>query len=189
MATRFPAPRRIDLLVLHCSATPDGRWVWPADVDRWHGDRGFRRQDEARRAYNPDFASLGYHWLILPNGGRPSGRHPLEVGAHARARGANHRSLGLCLIGTERYTAAAWDALADQVAFLCDKFKIPRRFAQASNGFTGVCGHRDLSPDLDGDGVVEPHEFLKTCPGFPVADWLAGGLEPLAGHLLEATPA
>lgn len=37
-------------------------------------------------------------------------------------------------------------------------------------------GHRDLSPDIDGDGVVERHEWLKTCPGFDVAAWLASGM-------------
>ena len=36
-----------------------------------------------------------------------------------------------------------------------------------------VVGHRDLSPDLDGDGVVEPEEWVKLCPCFEVAsaDW------------------
>lgn len=165
-------PRRIDLIVIHCSATPNGRWVAPADVDAWHRERGFRRTAEARRNYNPDLAALGYHWLILPNGARPSGRHPFETGAHARDQRANHRGLGLCLIGTDRFSRPAWDALADQVQFLCDKFKVSRRFAHARNGYTGVCGHRDLGA-------------RKTCPGFSVADWLAGGLEPLADHILE----
>ena len=34
---------------------------------------------------------------------------------------------------------------------------------------TRVCGHRDLSPDIDGDGVVEPQEWVKQCPCFDVA--------------------
>jgi N-acetyl-anhydromuramyl-L-alanine amidase AmpD len=29
-----------------------------------------------------------------------------------------------------------------------------------------IVGHRDLSPDLDKDGVVEPHEWVKLCPCF-----------------------
>ena len=32
-----------------------------------------------------------------------------------------------------------------------------------------IVGHRDLSPDLDGDGVVEPEEWVKQCPCFDVA--------------------
>jgi N-acetyl-anhydromuramyl-L-alanine amidase AmpD len=35
-----------------------------------------------------------------------------------------------------------------------------------------VVGHRDLSPDLDGDGIIEEHEWLKDCPCFVVKDWL-----------------
>jgi N-acetyl-anhydromuramyl-L-alanine amidase AmpD len=31
-----------------------------------------------------------------------------------------------------------------------------------------VLGHRDLSPDKDGDGVVEKHEWVKACPCFDV---------------------
>jgi N-acetylmuramoyl-L-alanine amidase len=33
---------------------------------------------------------------------------------------------------------------------------------------TQVVGHRDLSPDLDGDGMVEPEEWTKACPCFDV---------------------
>lgn len=33
-----------------------------------------------------------------------------------------------------------------------------------------VCGHRDLSPDLNGDGVIEPEEWIKVCPCFEVKD-------------------
>jgi N-acetyl-anhydromuramyl-L-alanine amidase AmpD len=41
-----------------------------------------------------------------------------------------------------------------------------------------VVGHRDLSPDLDGDGQVEPHEWIKLCPAFEVRDWLANFMQP-----------
>jgi len=29
-----------------------------------------------------------------------------------------------------------------------------------------VCGHRDMSPDSDGDGIIEQHEWFKQCPCF-----------------------
>ena len=32
-----------------------------------------------------------------------------------------------------------------------------------------VCGHRDLSPDLNGNGEIEPEEWIKQCPCFEVA--------------------
>ena len=29
-----------------------------------------------------------------------------------------------------------------------------------------VVGHRDLSPDLNNDGIINPNEWTKYCPGF-----------------------
>jgi N-acetylmuramoyl-L-alanine amidase len=40
-----------------------------------------------------------------------------------------------------------------------------------------VVGHRDLSPDLDKDGLVEPHEWMKQCPCFDAV--------PEYAHLLK----
>ncbi|MBP0439454.1 peptidoglycan-binding domain-containing protein [Tianweitania sediminis] len=33
------------------------------------------------------------------------------------------------------------------------------------------CGHRDLSPDRNGNGIIEPFEHLKACPVFDVIPW------------------
>lgn len=35
-----------------------------------------------------------------------------------------------------------------------------------------IIGHRDLSPDLNGNGIIEPFEFMKACPSFEVSEWL-----------------
>lgn len=183
------ATRRIDLLVIHCSATPNGRWTSTLDIDHWHRQRGFQRKAAARSQYSPALTSIGYHWVIYPNGARATGRHPDEAGAHAR--GVNERSLGVCLIGTDRYSEAQWEAVADQVRFLALKFDIPLRFADTARFgevARGICGHRDLSPDLNRNGVVEPAEWLKTCPGFSVRDWLASGMQAPAGHVLLEVP-
>ena len=34
-----------------------------------------------------------------------------------------------------------------------------------------VCGHRDLSPDLNGNGEIEPEEWIKACPCFEVKEF------------------
>ena len=35
-----------------------------------------------------------------------------------------------------------------------------------------ICGHRDLSPDLNGNGEIEPEEWIKACPCFNAeTDW------------------
>ena len=42
-----------------------------------------------------------------------------------------------------------------------------------------VLGHRDTSPDLNGDGVIEPYEYVKACPCFDVREFLRSGRELL----------
>jgi N-acetyl-anhydromuramyl-L-alanine amidase AmpD len=42
-----------------------------------------------------------------------------------------------------------------------------------------VLGHRDLSPDRDHDGVVEPFEWVKVCPCFDAAPEYGALLGPV----------
>lgn len=169
--------RDVNLIVIHCSASEDGKplahgsanhlpVVTAAEViDGWHQARGFHRGDEARELLNPHLKSIGYHFVIDTGGSIESGRHLDEVGAHVL--GHNARSVGICMVGKDRFTAAQWSALKSLVTFMRGKYPT-----------ADVCGHRDLSPDVNGDGIIEPWEWLKTCPGFSVATWLARGREP-----------
>jgi hypothetical protein len=43
-----------------------------------------------------------------------------------------------------------------------------------------ICGHRDLSPDRNGNGVIEPGEWIKACPCFDVIPWAASKGLPVA---------
>lgn len=47
-----------------------------------------------------------------------------------------------------------------------------------------VLGHRDTSPDLNGDGVIEPYEYVKACPCFDVREFMKSGRELLFVLLL-----
>lgn len=120
--------------------------------------------------------------MIYPRGTVVTGRHVDETGAHAL--GFNRRSIGICLIGTDAFTAEQWDSLAHLVTAEIARCTfnpgpgdrrggISRSSALviAEKNDIQVVGHRDL-PDVH-----------KTCPGFAVADWLAGGMAPLAGHI------
>lgn len=175
--------RAITTLVIHCSATPNGRTLFsgiagqpnfstPADeINRWHKARGFHRQPQFLKRQEPRLCCIGYHFVVATNGAIFNGRSIEEVGAHVQ--GHNRDSIGICMVGTGRYTVAQWGALANLVSGLRKTYPNAR-----------LVGHRDLSPDKDGDGTVEPSEWLKTCPGFTVAEWVRGGMEPLAGHIL-----
>ena len=169
--------RPIKLIVIHCSASPNGRWTTTADIDAWHKKRGFLRQPAARLQFNPELTSIGYHHVIYTNGVIAAGRAHEEVGAHVT--GHNADSLGIAMIGTDRFSPAQWIALRELInALTQQQGNRPPRYPNAR-----VVGHRDLSPDRNGNGVVEPQEWLKTCPGFDVATWRRGGMEPLASNL------
>lgn len=163
--------RAISTLVIHCAATPNGRWVDADEIDRWHAARGFKRYDAWRQKQNPSLAHIGYHFVIGTDGSLMTGRHLDEMGAHAR--GYNERSIGVCMVGTDKFTPSQWSTLRQQVMELL--LRIPS---------LSVVGHRDLSVDLNGDGVIEPQEWMKTCPGFDVTAWLSGGMTALERHVL-----
>lgn len=75
--------RKIEKIIIHCSATPEGRNVTVGDIDRWHKDRGFR--------------CVGYHYVIYLDGNVARGRDESEIGAHCS--GHNVRSIGVCYVG------------------------------------------------------------------------------------------
>lgn len=85
--------RTITELIIHCSATPEGKDYTVADINRWHRQRGFKM--------------IGYHYVIYRDGSIHTGR-PLEmVGAHCK--GHNAHSIGICYIGGLGPTGRAKD--------------------------------------------------------------------------------
>ena len=168
----------INLIIIHCAASKNGvmlgteRQTAAERIDEWHAARGFARRPYNISKHNPHLHHIGYHYVIDADGSLMGGRAEGEPGAHVK--GHNTGSLGICLAGTDAFTRAQWQTLAELVQTLA-----------ANYPDAAICGHRDLSPDSDGDGTVEPHEWLKTCPGFDVADWLQSGMEPLPGHITE----
>ena len=75
--------RSIALIIIHCSATAEGKSFTVADIDRWHRQRGF--------------AQIGYHYVIYLDGTIHRGRPIEQVGAHCQ--GHNSHSIGICYIG------------------------------------------------------------------------------------------
>ena len=170
--------RLINLIVIHCSASPNGDSLFRGSpgtpgfqspviaINAWHKARGFKRDPAACARFNPTLDAIGYHYVIYRNGAVIAGRDEAEIGAHVT--GFNQKSLGICLVGTDRFTRKQWASLRELVTSLRMVHQDPR-----------VVGHRDLSPDLNKNGIVEKFEWLKTCPGFDVAAWLDGGMTPL----------
>src|SRR5574344_1758354 len=139
-----------DTIVIHCSATRAGHDVTAAVIDAWHRDRGFW--------------SIGYHYVIRLDGSIEAGRDVTLDGAHCM--GWNARSIGICYVGglneagqpCDTRTQPQKEALHKLVDALCLTFPSVKQ----------VIGHRDASPDADGNGVITPNEFLKSGPCFDV---------------------
>ena len=142
--------RPINMIVIHCSATKETTAYTVDQLRRDHLARGFR--------------DIGYHYYIRRNGIITQCRPVSEPGAHAI--GYNAHSIAICYEGglnssgqpKDTRTEAQKSSLHELIATLKTKYRITR-----------ICGHRDLSPDLDGDGTVEPNEWVKACPCFDVS--------------------
>ena len=168
--------RFINKIIIHCSASANGQSLFvgklgdanfkkPIEViDSWHKTRGFKRSDAFRKRQNGSLTSIGYHYLIYTSGTIVTGRHLDEIGAHVQGNNAN--SIGICMVGTDQFTSAQWVSLATLIKSLATLQPKAR-----------VLGHRDNSPDLNGDGQITRNEWLKICPGFDVADWLKNDMQ------------
>lgn len=119
--------RKIDEIIVHCSATPRGRRVTAKDIDGWHRGRGFR--------------CIGYHYVIGLDGEVERGRAESEVGAHCK--GHNARSIGVCYVGgltTDGKVAVDTRTDAQRVALTELIMELKERYPGAR-----VYGHRDFA--------------------------------------------
>jgi len=94
--------RDIERLIIHCSATPNGRYHTAKDIDRWHKEK--------------DFTEIGYHFVIRTDGYVEQGRKVEIKGAHCK--GSNSTSIGICMIGTDKYSLDQWSSLYELLADL-----------------------------------------------------------------------
>lgn len=131
--------RRIDLIVLHCSATDyknkstgytDQSIEWIRGI---HLDRGFD--------------DVGYHYFIRFSGLIEAGRPIENYGSHVK--GKNRHSIGICLAGEIQFTEQQFTSLQLLLNLL------QRQFPKA-----GLKGHRELDssktcPNFDYRGFLD----------------------------------
>ena len=130
---------KIDAIVVHCSATKAGQDIGKKEITQMHLQRGF--------------STIGYNFIIRLDGTVEVGRSLTIDGAHCNSKGFS----GVDAHGkaADTRTPEQKKALSKLIKELCSKYEIVE-----------VLGHRDTSPDLDGDGIVEPEEWTKMCPCF-----------------------
>lgn len=150
--------QNIDAIVIHCTASRAGQDLRAADIDKMHQERGF--------------AMIGYNYVVDLDGTVEDGRPLTRDGAHCNTAGLsgksyNKHSIGIVYVGgldengepADTRTPEQKLSLANLVYKLCDEYPI-----------TEVIGHRDASPDANGDGVISRNEWIKQCPCFSVRD-------------------
>lgn len=76
--------RKINKIIVHCSATPEGRDVKTETIRKWHVN-------------DNHWNDIGYHYIIELDGTLHKGRDESVVGAHCS--GQNTNSIGVCYVG------------------------------------------------------------------------------------------
>lgn len=119
--------RMINEIIVHCTATPEGRECSISEIRQWHKARGF--------------ADIGYHYVIHLNGIVDVGRDVDISGAHCT--GHNAHSIGVCYVGgvakdgTIPKDTRTEEQKASLLALLSDLKKL---YPNAS-----IRGHRDFA--------------------------------------------
>ncbi len=140
--------RIINLCVWHCSADEEGVDHSLSYYDRLHRKRGFRK--------------IGYHIIVHLDGLYEFGREAWEIGAHAK--GFNRNSFGIMYVGGLKNGKPCDTRTVEQIKSMRN---IKKMLDYMYPGISHV-GHRDLSVDLNGDGVISKNEWMKACPCFDV---------------------
>ena len=146
--------RTIKEIIVHCTATPEGQDVSIESIRRDHKAQGW--------------GDIGYHYVINRKGEVLNGRDVEYAGVHCK--GHNQYSIGVAYIGgLENKPGVPYSkqkpkdtrTLKQKAALLNLLTELRKLYPYAK-----IIGHRDTSPDLNGNGIVEPCEFVKACPSF-----------------------
>ena len=135
------AKRKITRIVIHCSATKQGKYYDAQDIHLWHKARGW--------------AGIGYTYVLLDSGELQQGRGINYT--PAQAKGYNKGAIAICLIGgmNDKMIATENAFTVDQLLVLPNILKkLKKMYPKAE-----ILGHRDLK------------YVLKSCPCLEVSDY------------------
>ncbi len=119
------------MIILHCSATPEGKSLSFEEC----------RRDHIR---NRHFRDIGYHFYITRDGRIHNGRDMLKTGAHCKNHNAH--SIGICYEGGLNARGQPEDTrtLLQRGSILALLRELRKVFPTAL-----IIGHRDLNPEKD----------------------------------------
>lgn len=119
--------RKITEIIVHCTATQEGKNFTVSDITRWHKQRGF--------------STIGYHYVIYLDGTRHLGRNVNISGAHCENH--NSHSIGVCYVGglaSDGKTPKDTRTQAQKTALLALLRELRRIYPMAR-----IYGHRDFA--------------------------------------------
>lgn len=116
--------RTIKEIIVHCTATEEGKPFTVADIDAWHRKQGWR--------------CIGYHYVVYLDGTIAYGRKPTEVGAHCI--GHNACSIGVCYVGGLRKGKPADTRTPEQKVALIQLLSNLKTYYPNAK----IYGHRDF---------------------------------------------
>ena len=128
--------RKINTIVIHCSATPEAM-TYPLES---------LRADHKKRG----FVDVGYHYYIRKDGTVQEGRPLNQIGAHAK--GYNTGSIGICYEGGLDANRKPKDTRTE--AQKKSMLVLLKSTLKLYPSITRICGHRDLP------------KVAKDCPCF-----------------------
>ncbi len=145
--------RKITRIFVHCTAS------WQSNTTEASLLQEFK---------NKGWKTPGYHYVIFPDG-----KHICNMVDESRVangvKGYNAHSIHVAWVGGIKYSALDKKkvlpvdnrTLSQKVALFDLLTKLKLKYRDAI-----IMGHRDISPDLNHNGVVDPWERIKACPCF-----------------------
>ena len=119
--------RKITEIIVHCSATAEGKNFGAKDIDLWHRAQGWD--------------CIGYHYVVRLDGTVEEGRPVERIGAHCK--GHNAYSIGVCYVGG----VAADGKTPKDTRTAAQKAALISLIRRLKSNYPGakVYGHRDFA--------------------------------------------
>ena len=137
------ATRRIEEIIVHCTATPEGRDVSVEAIRQWHLANGWK--------------DIGYHYVVMLDGTVKPGRREAQIGSHVA--GHNTGTLGVVYVGgvakdgktaKDTRTPEQRAALLELVKALIAKYPTVKKVTGHNQYAAKACPSFDVSKDALG---------------------------------------
>ena len=132
--------RSIDKIIVHCTATPEGKHFTVQQIREWH---------TTPKPKGNGWRDIGYHFVVYLDGSVHNGRPVGQIGAHCS--GHNAHSIGVCYVGGE---VADGSHKPKDTRTPIQKTALRQLLKKLKAQYPGarIYGHRDFAP--------------KACPSF-----------------------